>query len=320
MPLTQRLRLVFFGSGAFGLPTLQALDQSHDVLAVVTQPDRPAGRGGRLTQTPIADWWSQNHPQRPLFKPEKVNTPDMLGAIRAFQTDAWVVIAFGQKLSQALLADRFAVNLHGSLLPRWRGAAPINAAILAGDPVAGNTVITLADKMDAGLMLGTSTRPITPETTAGDLHDALAADGPSLMLDVLSRHAAESLTPQPQDETLVTIAPKISRADAQINLSAPADECLRRVHAFSPWPGVTLHHRDKPLKLLRVAAEDVSAEPAQSPGTLLDPAAGRVACGRGTLRIIELHPAGGKPMPWAEYARGRHPHSGEVFTCDPATS
>jgi methionyl-tRNA formyltransferase len=320
MPLPTRLRIVFFGSGAFGLPTLQALDQAHDVLAVVTQPDRPAGRGGRLTPTPIAAWWSQNHPSRPLFKPERVNTPEVLDAIRAFHTDAWVVIAFGQKLSTKLLADRFAVNLHGSLLPRWRGAAPINAAILAGDAHAGNTVITLADKMDAGLMLGTSTRPITPETTAGDLHDALAADGPALMLDVLARHAEGSLTPQQQDEPLVTLAPKISRADAHINFKSSAADCLRRVHAYSPWPGVTVMHREKPLKLLRAAAEHSSQTQGHAPGTLIDPAAGIIACGEGCLRVIELHPAGGKPMPWAEYARGRHPLSGEVFTCDPATS
>ncbi|XOV74482.1 MAG: methionyl-tRNA formyltransferase [Phycisphaerales bacterium] len=160
------LRLVFFGSGAFGLPTLKHLASTHQIEAVVTQPDRPAGRKRALTPTPIGAWAEEHLPSVPLLKPENVNEADQLDLVRSFDVGSpderrggWVVIAFGQKLSKRLLADRFAINLHASLLPRWRGAAPINHAILAGDSVTGNSVITLADRMDAGLVLGQSERP-----------------------------------------------------------------------------------------------------------------------------------------------------------------
>ena len=143
--------LVFFGSGAFGLPTLQRLAHAHRVTAIITQPDRKAGRGARLTPTPIGAWAAEHLPHVPLLKPGRVSDPESLEQVRAFPADAWVVIAYGQKLSPALLADRFAINLHASLLPRWRGAAPINWAILQGDSQTGNSVITLADRMDAGV-------------------------------------------------------------------------------------------------------------------------------------------------------------------------
>src|SRR3954470_7570205 len=125
--------LVYFGSGAFGLPTLEALARRHAIRAVVTQPDRPAGRGGAVTPTPVAAWAKEHLGSVPLLKPERVNTEEMVAAIRGAPAAAWVVIAFGQKLGRSLLAERFAINLHASLLPRWRGAAPINAAVLAGD-------------------------------------------------------------------------------------------------------------------------------------------------------------------------------------------
>src|SRR5258705_3491243 len=153
------MRLLFFGSGAFGLPTLERLAAQHQILAVITQPDRPAGRGGRSTPTPIGAWVAEHLPGTPTFKPPKINDPFIIQQIRAIGrpdasgADAWVVIAFGQKLPRALLDGVFAINLHASLLPRWRGAAPINAAILAGDTQTGNSVITLADRMDAGLIL-----------------------------------------------------------------------------------------------------------------------------------------------------------------------
>jgi methionyl-tRNA formyltransferase len=184
------MRIVFLGSGAFGLPTLQHLAARHTVVGVVTQPDKPAGRGSKLTPTPIGAWAAEHLPGTPLIKPEKINTPEVRDLVRSWECDAWVVIAFGQKLGPTLLADRFAINLHASLLPRWRGAAPINHAILAGDTVTGNSVITLADRMDAGLVLGQSRRPIEPAQTTGELHDLLATDGPALVEQVLAEHAA----------------------------------------------------------------------------------------------------------------------------------
>ncbi|MBS0196562.1 MAG: methionyl-tRNA formyltransferase [Planctomycetes bacterium] len=306
------MEIVFFGSGAFGLPTLAHLSEKHRVTGVVTQPDKPAGRGGTLTPTPIGAWAAQHLPGVPLFKPEKVNVPDVRDQIRALPASAWVVIAFGQKLGAALLEGKFAVNLHASLLPRWRGAAPINAAILAGDSVTGNSVITLADKMDAGLVLGQSKRPVEPRTTAGEMHDLLAADGPALMEHVLQEHAAGALSPRVQDESLVTLAGKLSKADGWVDFRRSAVECRQRVHGLTPWPGVTAKFRGAGLKLLRVEALEQGHDYAA--GTIADAETGIVACGDGTaLRLLEVQPEGGRAMAWSDFARGRRPIVGDAI-------
>ena len=312
------MRILYFGSGAFGLPTLQSLVQRHEILGIVTQPDRPAGRGGRLTPTPIAQWAAEHLPGVPIFKPERVGNAEVVAELRALagpgRADAWVVIAFGQKLPAALLEGVFAINLHASLLPRWRGAAPINAAILAGDAETGNSVITLADRMDAGLILAQSRRAIGPLTTAGELHDQLAADGPALVEQVLMDHARGTLSGRPQDESQVTIAPKLTKSAGEIDLNHPADFLRRQVHAMTPWPGATVMFQGNPLKLLRV--EQVpTPQPTGEPGTLADVRHGVVICGRGTaLRLIEVQPAGKRPMSWADFARGRRIEPGSRMT------
>jgi methionyl-tRNA formyltransferase len=310
------MRLIYFGSGAFGFPTLEALSRTHEIKAVVTQPDKPAGRGSKLTPTPIAQWASEHLPSVPMFKPAKVREPEMVKTLREIESDAWVVIAFGQKLPADLLADRFAINLHASLLPRWRGAAPINAAILAGDTITGNSVITLAERMDAGQILGTTQRPIEPLMTAGELHDLLSADGPALVQGVLEKFRARTLQPQRQDESLVTIATKLSKSDGEVDFRQKADFVRRQVHALTPWPGVTLNVAItplQPLKILRVQAfEGVTQE---DPGTLIDPALGVLACGHHTrLQLLEVQPPGKKPMPWADYQRGRNIPKFTLFT------
>jgi len=310
------VNIVYFGSGAFGLPTLEALAAEHTITAIVTQPDRKAGRGGKLTPTPVGAWAAEHLPGVPLLKPGRVGEPETRARVRAFPGDAWVVIAFGQRLPAALLADRFAVNLHASLLPRWRGAAPINAAIVAGDSETGNSVITLAEKMDAGLVLGQSRRPIEPTQTFAELHDLLAQDGPDLVSGVLDRHAAGTLDPITQDEPHVTLAPKFSRDDAVIDLAGPADACRCRINGYSPRPGVTVGIRDQPLKLLRADSQqtDVNAPP----GEIIDTADGLVMCAPGSaLRLLEVQPPGKKPMPWADFARGRSVELGERLTEPP---
>ncbi len=302
------MRLVYFGSGAFGLPTLRALAASHTIAAVITQPDRPAGRGGRPTPTPIAAWAATSLPGVPAIKAEKVNAPETVEQIRALNADAWIVIAFGQKLSRRLLEGVFAINLHASLLPRWRGAAPISAAILAGDTTTGNSVITLADRMDAGQILGTSRRPIDPLATAGEMHDLLAADGPALVERVLAEFAAGTLAPQPQDESQVTIAEKLSREDDAIDFHQPADFLRRQIHALTPWPGISAQIETEPpapIKLLRARSLPTSHSDAE-PGIVIDPRVGTVACGHGTvLQILEVQPPGRKAMQWTAFANGR---------------
>lgn len=315
--------IVFFGSGEFGLPTLRSLSHAHRVVAVVTQPDRPAGRSRVMTPTPIGAWAPSNLRDVPLLKPENVNEPSMLAQVRGFKADAWVVIAFGQKLSPALLADRFAVNLHASLLPRWRGAAPINHAVLAGDEETGNSVITLADRMDAGLVLGQSRRKVLPLLTAGDLHDKLAGDGPELMADVLARHAAGTLTPVTQDESKVTLAGKFSKADSWVDFSDEAEPCRRRINGLNPWPGVAVTVAGAEVKLLRALAEtQPNGKPAYHsgaalPGEVIDRAQGLIACGEATiLRVLEVQPAGKKPMAWHSFVMGHNVNPGDRLLCN----
>jgi len=321
------MRIAFFGSGAFGLPTLRELSRSHTLVGVVSQPDRPAGRGGRLTPTPVAEWAAASLPGTPLLKPEKCNAPEVVAAIRGWDVDAWVVIAFGQKLGRALLADRFAINLHASLLPRWRGAAPINAAILAGDTRTGNSVITLADRMDAGLVLGQSTRDIPGDMTAGTLHDLLATDGPALVLHVLATMGADRKL---QDESLVTIAPKLSKADSWVDFDESAEACRRRINGLSPWPGVSARFRNEPLKLLRAAVSPAPAPRSAQAGSVIDATRGLVACGRhggqgSVLSVLEVQPAGKKAMTWRDFANGQRVQTEEVLAggraeCSPPPS
>jgi methionyl-tRNA formyltransferase len=298
------------------LPTLEHLARRYQIACVVTQPDKPAGRGGALTPTPIGQWAATQLPDIPIVKPVRVNDLAIVQQIRAFPADAWVVIAFGQKLSRTLLEGRFAINLHASLLPRWRGAAPINAAILGGDTETGNTVITLADRMDAGLILGASRRDIDPLTTAGELHDLLAADGPALVESMLESHAAGALRPQTQDESLVTIASKMSRSDDHVDFTQRADFVRRQVHALTPWPGVSsaivppeaAARSPNPSTPIQIKLRRVQPLPGvhqQDPGTLLDIPGGVVACAQHTqLRILEVQPPGRNAMRWEDFARG----------------
>lgn len=300
------MKIVFFGSGAFGLPSLASLASTHHLLAVVSQPDRPAGRGSRLTPTPISEWTQAHQPDVPLLRPESVNKHDIASMVRAFDADAWVVIAFGQKLSTPLLNGRFAINLHASLLPRWRGAAPINAAMLAGDALTGNSVITLADRMDAGLILGQSRRPIEPDQTAGELHDLLAADGPALLEDVLAEHASGTLRPQMQNESDVTLAPKLRREDAWIDFNLPACAARQRIHGLTPWPGVALLVADQQIKVLRVRDHASLAPQGARPGTLFDRDRGLIAAGeQSALELITVQPANRTAMSWHQFVAGR---------------
>lgn len=313
------MNLVYFGSGAFGLPTLGALHASHRLLAIVTQPDKPSGRKLQLTPTPVGEWAAEHAPGVPLHKPASVNEPATRDALRALGADAWIVIAFGQKLGRSLLDGVFAANLHASLLPRWRGAAPINHAVVAGDAETGNSVITLADRMDAGLVLAQSRRPIGPAQTAGELHDLLASDGPSLVLNVLDRRAAGTLDPREQDERLVTLAPKLSREDAWVDFADSAFGCARRINGLSPWPGVSVSLRGEDLKLLRAEPAADQGQQSSMPGTILDPDAGLVSCAERTaLRLLEVQPPGKRAMAWADFARGKRPAAGDLITGRPA--
>lgn len=304
------MNIVFLGSGAFGVPTLERLSQDHTITGIVTQPDRRVGRGKNTTPTPVGQWAAEHLPNTPIVKPEHINTDEARDTIRGWDADAWVVIAYGQYLGAKLIADRFAMNLHGSRLPRWRGAAPINAAIVAGDTTTGNSVITIAKEMDAGYVLAQSERMIEQTQTASELHNALSLDGPDLVLGVLQDHAQHRLHMDEQDPDLVTVAPKMLKSDGWIDFG-DADACRCRINGLSPWPCVSVEHRGQVLKVLR--AQSSMEESQQAPGTIVEATTGVVACESGMLVLLEVQPAGKKPMSWQAYANGRQVEDGEML-------
>ncbi len=294
------MRIGFFGSGAFGLPSLQSLASDHEIGFVVSQPDRPAGRKRHLRETPISTFALEH--ELPLLRPESLDEAT-IQQIRNEPVDAWVVIAYGLKLPESLLEDRFACNLHGSLLPRWRGAAPIQRCLMAGDSTTGVSVITLASVMDAGEVLAVRETPIDPIETAGELHDRLAQFGPEALDEALARMESGSLQPQVQDASKVTHAAKLSRADATADFSLPAPQVRGRIHGLTPWPGCDVMIGTSTLRLKRV--RDLPERHDSPPGTILD--TGHVACGQdgiGTVELLEVQPAGGRPMSWADWLRG----------------
>jgi methionyl-tRNA formyltransferase len=292
------MRVVYFGSGAFGLPTLTHLATQHDIALLVSQPDRPAGRKRQLTPTPIAEFAASRNLR--IAKPEKINDAAVVDQIRAVGADAWVVIAFGQKLGRRLLEDRFAINLHGSLLPRYRGAAPINWAMINGERETGVSVIALADRMDAGEIYAAAATTIDPSETAGELHDRLAGFGPELIDDVLQRHDRGTLIGQAQDERLATHAPKLTKADGTVRFDQPASAVRNRIHGLTPWPGCTVRLDGRDLRLHR--AHVTSAAEAGAPGEVL--ADHLIACAPGTIELLEVQPPGRDAMSFAAYRNG----------------
>ena len=308
------MRLLFFGSGAFGLPTLEALHERHEVVAVVSQPDRPAGRKRGMTPTPVAAWALDAG--LPVWRSEDVNEPDFVQRVREAGVEASVVIAFGQKLSPGLIdaMGGLAVNLHASLLPAYRGAAPIQRAMLDNVAETGVSVIGLAQRMDAGAVYATARTPIDPAETAGELHDRLAELGPGVILDVLERQAAGALDPQTQDEALATRAPKFSKADGTTGFDMAARRVRARVHGLTPWPGCRVRYAGASglgeLILRRVEAVERSHDAA--PGTVLADLS--VACGEGALRLIEVQVPGGRPLSFEEFRRGHPFAAGDRLT------
>jgi methionyl-tRNA formyltransferase len=317
------MRLLFLGSGEFGLPTLKRLRAEHDVVSVISQPDRPAGRNRQLTPTPISQYAAEV--ALPLLRTDNVNDASFINQVRDLSPDAAVVIAFGQKLSPEIIAalGKLAINLHASLLPRHRGAAPINWAMLKGDAVTGVSVISLAQRMDAGLIYAQSTTPIHPTETAGELHDRLSALGPDLIQRVLGDLQNNTLAGQPQDESLATRAPKLSKDDAWVDFDADAFAVAWRVHGLTPWPGVRAIWTRKSdghaqeLFIRRVAAQPdlscfISPRHQPAPGTVLD--GGRVAVRDGAVKLLELQLPGGKLLNIDNFTHGHKLAEGDVLS------
>lgn len=296
------VRLIFAGSGEFGLPTLRALVATgHGLVQVYSQPDRPAGRGRKLLPTPIAQA-ALDH-SWPLIRTANINTESIPDA------DLLVVIAFGQKISEPVVhRPRLgAINLHASLLPRHRGAAPINWAILSGDTMAGNSVIRMAPRMDAGAILGQAQTPIGPTETAGELHDRLAHEGVELVLRTIQSLANETAHEQSQDDSQATLAPKLSRASTRLDFEQPAEVLCRQIRGLFPWPGCRIQVMDaagKELGRLMLATARASQNGPVRRGEI--DASGRIGAGDGTIEVLSCQPEGGRRMSLAEYRNG-HP-------------
>ena len=295
-----RLALAFFGSAAFSVPTLAALfEAGHDVRAVYSQPPRAAGRGHKLTRSPVHVLADERGV--PVRTPTSLKDEGEQRHFADLTLDAAVVAAYGLILPRAMLsAPRLGcLNVHASLLPRWRGAAPIQRAILAGDAETGVTIMAMEAGLDTGPILLSQAVPITAETTAAKLQDSLAELGAKMMLEGLEGVAAGSLQPRPQVDAGVTYATKVERDDGRIDWQQPAVVIERMVRAFDPWPAVWFSCRGERIRVRAGAVVEAEGPP----GTVLDDEA-TVACGSGALRLLVLQRPGRAAMAAAAFQRG----------------
>ena len=296
------LDLIFMGSPEFSIPALQALlDAGHRVTCVYAQPPKPANRGQSVTPCPVHAFALERG--LPVRTPKSLKGAEEQADFAALKADAAVVVAYGLILPKPVLeAPRLGCfNIHASLLPRWRGAAPIQRAIQAGDAETGVTIMQMDVGLDTGPMLLTERLPITPATTAGDLHDALADLGAGMIVRALDSLAAGTLTATPQPEAGVTYAAKLDRAEGRLDWTRPAVDLERTVRAFTPWPGTWFEVNGERIKVL--AAEAVAGRQGTAPGTVLDDA-GTIACANGALRPTRLQRAGKGAMEAEAFFRG----------------
>jgi methionyl-tRNA formyltransferase len=305
------MRIVFIGTGEIGVPTLQALQQSaeHTLATVVTKIDKPVGRDQRIESPPIKKALAGT--KIPVLQPARIRDPESIEQIRALHPDVIVVMAYGQILPRAVLEiPRIAcLNLHASLLPRWRGAAPVQAAIVAGDRETGITAMYMNEGLDTGDILLERKIDIAPGDTGGSLHDRLAQIAPEALLESLNLLAGGKAPRVPQNGALATQAPKLKREDGNIDWSEPAEEIERKIRAYNPWPGAftpisTRLNETRNLKIFSATIVDLHGRPGeilQSDNELV------VAAGKGALSLREVQLEGKRRMSAGEFLRGHAP-------------
>ncbi len=306
------VRIVFMGSPRFAVPSLEAMADAFDVVGVISQPDRPAGRGRELRPPPVKAVAARLG--LPILQPARVSTPEAMDQIRAWAPDVVVVAAFGQILRPALLTlpPHGCVNVHASLLPRWRGAAPVPAAILNGDPATGISIMRMAAGVDTGPILAQEETAIRPDDTTGSLLARLAGAGAGLLRLTLPAYLAGDLTPQPQDEERATCAPILRKADGALDLHDTAQALERRVRAFDPWPGCFVYWGTRRLAIRRVRVARCGGT-TSGQAVVIDglPAAGTAD---GLLVFEVVQPEGRGPMSGQDFLRGARGFEGSRLT------
>jgi methionyl-tRNA formyltransferase len=309
------VRVVFMGSPEFAVPCLRALHEHHDVALVVSQPDKPAGRGGQLTAPAVKV--AAIELGRSVIQPRSAKTGELRDALVASGAELAVVVAYGKILPKAVLEalPHGCINVHGSILPRYRGAAPVQWAVIRGETETGVSIMQLDEGMDTGPVLLERRTAIEPGETAGELLERLAPIGAAALLDALAAIAAGTARPVAQDHARATYAPMLSKADGAIDFAQPAAVVAARIRGVDPWPGAQAVLRGQPIKLFRAMAEAGSAA-ISKPGTVLeiDAAGARVACSGGSVVIAELQLPGRKRLMASQVASGRAIAVGDVLS------
>lgn len=310
------MRIVFMGTPDFAVGSLQALCESgkHEILAVVTQPDRPKGRGNKLLQTPVKEYALEQG--LTVYQPQKVKTPEFVELLHELQPELIVVAAFGQFLSKEILElpKYGCINVHASLLPKYRGAAPIQYAIIKGEKESGVTIMQMDIGMDTGAMLDKVVVPIEENTTMGELHDALREQGATLLLQVIDKIAAGTAVAEPQDNEQATYATLLDRSMEHIDWSKTAQEVHNLIRGFNPAPStLTKLPNGKSLKIWGSKMTDKSS--AAAAGTVIETGKHSffVACGEGVLEITEVQPESKKRMPAQVFLNGRGVQEGDLL-------